>query len=94
MIEMNLDGGYTIRTLDALNIVLEVTAIVTNPKSKNYGSEITRRLGYYGNLKSALRAYATHRLNSEGIQVSRIPEVIDALKSLEETIEKVIGEGH
>lgn len=92
MIRIDFEDGYTIRTLDALNIVLEKTYIASDPKKKNYGKEVTTRLGYYGNLRQALNSYVEYRLNDDRVEYTGAEKVIEAIKDLEEAIKKVTEE--
>lgn len=65
MIDIKFDGGYRIYNQDELSVILSCTCTVTNPKSKNYGQEREKVIGYYANLHQAINAYS-NRLMMDG----------------------------
>lgn len=62
MVSIDFGDGYKIWTPDEYNVVLIREDVVTNPKAKNYGKTVERRMGYYGNLEQALNAYKAAHL--------------------------------
>lgn len=88
MIKINLDGGYIIETFDDLNLVLEKITVGKNPTKKNYGRETTTRLGYYSDLKSAIKSYVNRTIN-ERIEATNVEELIKAITSLEQYVQNI-----
>ena len=93
---MNIKLTDTIRVeTDDLNYKLIETVVVTEggkgkkAKVENVGTERDNILGYYGSLQSALKGFMN--LEIKRCDAKTIQEVLDNIKRIEKTIDKILG---
>lgn len=81
-------GDFSIKTNDALNIVLTRKYVSEHPKAKGE-KEIERIVGYYGTLEQALRSYVKSAVFVEAEDAKGIQELFEALERIEKTVKQV-----
>ena len=85
MIDITLKHGYRIYNVDDLNVCLAKVDTVQDPKSKNFGKQTEKRIGYFGDLKAALMKYTDQLTMSEYVEAKgdlrQILSALDEIKS-------------
>lgn len=93
MIDMTLEYGYRIYNADDINIVLAKIDVVKNPKSKNYGKQIEKRIGYFGKLEHALSRYVDEVQKSNDVMISgNLDKILTALDEIKQAVKRVAKE--
>lgn len=93
MVSVDFGDGYKIWTPDEYNVVLIREDVVSNPKAKNYGKTVERRMGYYGNLEQALNAYKSARIMEAKTVCNSVELLSELLRQIDRTIKEVCGNG-
>lgn len=90
MINISLDGKYRIYN-DNYNVILAKSCpIQMRPKTKRFGEEVEKVIGYYPDLKSALNGYVRNRtLDDETFVSGSVEEIKQVLSSIEESIKNL-----
>lgn len=88
MVNIDFGDGYKLMQSDELNIILCKETVVENPKAKNYGNRVVRRMGYYGNLSQALNGYKNAKIMDKKIDCSNTNLLSELLRQIDETIRR------
>lgn len=91
MVNIDFGDGYKLMQADELNIILCKETVVENPKAKNYGNRVVRRMGYYGNLSQALNGYKNAKIMDKKIDCSNTNLLSELLRQIDETIRRCTG---
>lgn len=90
MINITLEGKYRIYN-DSYNVILAKTyPVQIRPKTKRFGEENEKIIGYYPNLKSALNGYVRNRMMDDETTISgSVEEIKEALTRIENSIKNL-----
>ena len=93
MIDIALEYGYRIYNADDINIVLAKTNTVKDPKSKNYGKQIEKRIGYFGKLEHALTRYVDEVEKSDAVMIGgSLDKILLALDEIKQAVKQAAKE--
>lgn len=85
---MKINDKYEVKAVDEKNIIL--IEKLTYEKGKNQGEEYEKTLGYYPNVKAALKGLAKREILGDGLEdIQRVSAKIDLLYAW---IDKAINE--
>lgn len=90
MINITFEGKYRIYN-DNYNVILAKSyPVQIRPKTKRFGEENEKIIGYYPDLKSALNGYARNRMMDDETTISgSVEEIKEAINKIEETIKNL-----